>query len=188
MGKIRQPTDVKLFVGILISVPELLPQVEQRLVAQFGEIDLRGGPYPFDSTHYYDSEMGNSIQRFFFAFSDLIQPARLADIKVASNEIESAVAQAVTTVRRPVNLDPGYMEQAKLVLASTKNFYHRILLAKGIYAEVTQHFENGTWQNFPWTFPDFRCGRYNEFFLLMRNRYRAQLKSSCVLASSKPSN
>jgi hypothetical protein len=188
MGRIQQPPDVKLFVGILISVPELLPHVEQRLVAQFGEIDLRGGPYPFDCTHYYDSEMGDSIQRFFFAFTDLIQPARLADIKGTSNKIESSLAHSVTTVRRPVNLDPGYLEQAKLVLASTKNFYHRILLADGIYAEVTQHFENRTWQNFPWTFPDFRSGRYNEFFLLMRDRYRAQLKSRCLLASARPSN
>jgi len=188
MGKIRQPNDVKLFVGILISVPELLPQVEARLATQFGEIDLRSGPYPFDSTHYYDAEMSHSIQRFFLAFTDLIQPATLADIKVTTNEIESSLAQTVTTVRRPVNLDPGYLEQAKLVLASTKNFYHRILLAKGIYAEITQHFENGTWQNFPWTFPDFRAGRYNEFFLLMRDRYRAQLRSTCVLASSRPSN
>jgi hypothetical protein len=184
MGKIRQPNDVKLFVGILTSIPELLTEVEARLVAQFGAIDLRCGPFPFDSTRYYDSEMGNSIQRFFLAFSDLIAPDSLAGIKITTNEMESSFAGTVITPRRPVNLDPGYLEQAKLVLASTKNFYHRILLADGIYAEVTLHFENGTWQSFPWTFPDFRSRRYDDFFLLMRDKYRAQLRASCALASS----
>jgi len=184
MGNIRQPNDVKLFVGILTSIPELVPEVEARLVAQFGAMDLRSGPFPFDSTHYYDSEMGKSIQRFFLAFTDLISPAALARIKITTNEIESSFGKTVTTLRRPVNLDPGYLEQAKLVLASTKNFYHRILLADGIYAEVTLHFENGAWQSFPWTFPDFSTGRYNDFFLLMRDKYRAQLRASCALASS----
>jgi hypothetical protein len=184
MGTIRQPNDVKLFVGILTSIPELVPEVEARLVAQFGAIDLRCGPFPFDSTHYYDSEMGQSIQRFFLAFTNLIAPAALAGIKITTNEMERSFAKTATTLRRPVNLDPGYLEQAKLVLASTKNFYHRILLADGIYAEVTLHFENGAWQSFPWTFPDFRSGRYNDFFLLTREKYRAQLRASCALASS----
>jgi hypothetical protein len=184
MGTIRQPNDVKLFVGILTSIPELVPEVEARLVAQFGAIDLRCGPFPFDSTHYYDSEMGQSIQRFFLAFTNLIAPAALAGIKITTNEMERSFAKTATTLRRPVNLDPGYLEQAKLVLASTKNFYHRILLADGIYAEVTLHFENGAWQSFPWTFPDFRSGRYNDFFLLMRDNYRAQLRASCALVSS----
>ncbi len=77
-----------------------------------------------------------------------------------------------------MNLDPGYVELSKVVLASTKNFYHRILVADGIYAEVTMHYEAGAWRSFPWTFPDFRSGRYAAFFDALRARYRTQLKTA----------
>jgi len=83
-------------------------------------------------------------------------------------------------VRRPVNLDPGYVEESKIVLASTKNFYHRILLAEGIYGEVTLHYRGGVWEAFPWTFPDFRSGRYNGFFSELRRIYRDQRRSAAA--------
>lgn len=177
MGLISKPLPGKLFVGILTSVDSLLPRTEAGLTALFGPSDLRAGPFPFDATTYYDEEMGSPVSRYFLGFSRLISPENLADIKEETNELEAAIAAETPSVRRPVNLDPGYLEQAKIVLASTKNFYHRILISGGIYAEVTQHYEDGQWRSLPWTFPDFRSGRYSEFFLSLRRTYRAQLKA-----------
>jgi hypothetical protein len=181
MGQIRPVVPVKLLVGILTSVPEILPHVEERLAGLFGRIDLRSEAYAFDSTHYYDAEMGSPIERRFLAFETLIVPDAIASIKVRSNDVETEFQARFPGVRRPVNLDPGYIEQSKIVLASTKNFYHRILIADGIYAEVTQHFEAGEWRSFPWTFPDFRSGRYDAFFSAMRETYRSQLRAQCLL-------
>jgi hypothetical protein len=180
MGQIRPVVPVKLFVGILSSAPEIVAQVEERLIALFGSIDLRSDAYPFDSTHYYDAEMGTPIERRFVAFENLVAPAELAAAKVRTNELEADFQVRVPGRRRPVNLDPGYLEQSKIVLASTKNFYHRILISGGIYGEVTQHFEAGEWRSFPWTFPDFRSGRYNVFFLALRKTYRGQLRGRCL--------
>jgi len=177
MGKIKSPLPVKLFTGILTSQP-ILPEVESRLAALFGATDLRSGEFPFDSTHYYDEEMGSPIIRCFLGFKVLIPPAEIAAIKESTNELEAAFAAEYRNVPRPVNLDPGYLEESKIVLASTKNFYHRMLLSGGIYGEVTLHFSGGAWQAFPWSFPDFRSGRYDEFFTQLRQIYRNQLKAA----------
>ena len=172
MGKIRPPLPVKLFVSVLTSLPELMPEVEQRLTEVCGPIDRRSDAFPFDQTHYYDEEMGIPLQRVFLCFCDLIQPWEIASTKPKTNEIESRFARECTAVARPVNLDPGYMDQAKVVLASTKDFSHRIMISEGIYAEVTMYYQAGEWRSWPWTFPDFRTGRYNPFFSDLRQQYQ----------------
>jgi hypothetical protein len=176
MAKICPPTAVKLFVGVLTSIPEIMPRAEQELAAHFGAVDLRGGPFLFDWTKYYDETMGTPLHRYFLSFSGLIDPSTIAEIKTKTNELESAFALEWTGIPRPVNLDPGYVEQSKIVLASAKNFYHRIMISRGIYAEVTLHYRAGSWQAFPWTFPDFASDRYRQYFQLLRNLYRSQLQ------------
>jgi hypothetical protein len=176
MGAIHPATPVKFFVGVLSSIPEMMPQVEAHLSRVFGVIDSRSTIYPFENTHYYDKEMGCPIKRCFLGFSALILPDRVAWAKLQTNELEQEFAAENHGVKRPVNLDPGYLELSKVVLASTKNFYHRLYLSDGIYGEATLHYESGAWRSFPWTFPDFRSGCYDVYFLGLRALYREQLK------------
>jgi hypothetical protein len=178
MGQIRTPLPVKLFVGVLTSSPEILPELEERLTVLFGLIDTRSELFSFDQTHYYDEEMGTPISRIFLGFEKLIDGSKIAGIKIKTNELEGAIASAHPGRMRPVNLDPGYLEESKIILASTKNFFHRILLSEGIYGEVTLHFQNGAWRDFPWTFPDYKSGRYHPYLSSLRNLYRQQLKAS----------
>ncbi len=178
MSDIRKPLPVKLFFGVLTSIAGIVPSVEERLTARYGAIDARSDIFPFDTTRYYDESMGSPLYRRFLGFSNLIEPSTISDIKKTSNELESVFASEWTSVKRPVNLDPGYLEQSKIVLASAKNFFHRILVSEGVYAEVTMHFQEGEWQVFPWTFPDFKSGRYSLFFSSLRESYRIQLKKS----------
>jgi len=176
MGTIHAATPVKLFVGILSSIPGILPVVEARLCGIFGRIHSRSALFPFENTHYYDDEMGSPIKRCFWGFSNLILPDRVAWVKLRTNELEQEFAEKEFGVARPVNVDPGYVELSKVVLASTKNFYHRIYLSDGIYGEVTLHYEAGAWRAFPWTFPDFRSGCYDDYFLELRALYREELR------------
>jgi hypothetical protein len=185
MGTIRQFTPVKLFIGVLVSNAKFIPQIEERLTAAFGAIDHRSDIIPFDFTDYYEPEMGDLIDRTFFSFARLIEADQLAEIKRQTNQLEVEFAALFkppsTTVKRPVNLDPGYIEQAKVILASTKNFYHRIYLSGGIFGEVTMHFKNNTYQFFPWTYPDYKSKDYQEFFLRARQILRSQLRTMCVV-------
>ena len=181
MGSVRTFSPVKLFVGVLVSDRALIAGVKERLVAEYGPIDHASPVIPFDFTDYYDAEMGDLIERVFFSFETLVDADRLPEIKRRTNELEEAFAAMMTAVKRPVNLDPGYIEHAKVVLMSTKNFYHRLYMSHGIFAEVTLHFRNNTFQFFPWTYPDYQSKDYQDFFMRMRHIYRAQLKTMCIL-------
>ena len=185
MGALRQFAPVKLFIGVLVSNSKFIPQLEERLIGAFGAIDHQSGVIPFDFTNYYEAEMGDIIDRVFFSFERLIEADQLPEIKRQTNQFEEELAPLLrtpsTTVKRPVNLDPGYIEQAKVILASTKNFYHRIYLGHGIFGEVTMHFRNNTYQFFPWTYPDYQSKDYQEFFLRMRQIFRVQLRSMCII-------
>jgi hypothetical protein len=185
MGSVRPFNPVKLFVGVLVSDPKFVTEVESRLVAEYGPVDYRSPLIPFDFTDYYANEMGDIIDRAFYSFERLIEADRLAAIKHRTNQMEAELAPLLEPrpqrIPRPVNLDPGYIEHAKVILASTKNFYHRIYLGGGIFAEVTMHFKNNTYQFFPWTYPDYKSKDYQDFFLKIRQIYRSQLRTMCLL-------
>ena len=180
MGAIRNLVPVKLFIGVLVSDAKLIPEVEGRLVHAYGPADHRSPTIQFNFTNYYEPEMGSVIDRVFFSFERLIEADHLPEIKRQTNAMEQEMAPLSKTVRRPVNLDPGYLEQAKVILASTKNFYHRIHLGNGIFGEVTMHFQNGAWHFFPWTYPDYQSQDYQDFFLKIRQIYRSQLRTMCI--------
>lgn len=179
MGKIHRPVKVKLFCGVLIAADYPWAPVQEELAARFGPPDSGAGPLDFTFTDYYQAEMGPAIQRRFVSFPALVEPEVLPAVKIATNRLEDELAPRGTgSVPRPVNLDPGYLEQGKVVLASTKNYYHRLYLRDGIWAEVTLYYQARHWRAFPWTFPDFQSPAYQEYFTRLRTIYRRQLRAT----------
>ncbi len=171
MGKPVGVKPVKLFVGMLAGCAELLDEAECMLVEAFSGIDVRSPDLCFDFTEYYTPSMGPGLLRRFVSFVRLIDPAEIADIKLATNEMEETVAcRDGTQVARPVNLDPGYLSPAKVVLVTSKNQAHRIYLGRGIYAEVTLSYHGGRYHPGPWTYQDYRTEDYQTFFAAMRER------------------
>jgi hypothetical protein len=177
MWEIRQPQPVKLMVGIMAADGRCLDAACRCVIDAFGPADLTSPVYPFDMTEYYEEQAGPSILRQFLAIEQLIDPGRMGDIKHQANQMEMQLAQSLKTpFPRPVNLDPGYVEPSKLVLASTKNFAHRVYIGNGMWAEVTLTYNKGVWQVYPYTFPDFKSGRYNEFLSQVREKLVSQLR------------
>ncbi|HOK65541.1 MAG TPA: DUF4416 family protein [Anaerohalosphaeraceae bacterium] len=171
MGEVVSPQPVKLICGILASDLRCLQAAQEALQRQYGRADCISEVWPFTQTDYYREQTGPSILRNFLAFEQLIEPGRLAEIKHQTNELEKKLAEELKTPwPRPVNLDPGYLEPAKLVLASTKNFSHRIYIGQNMYAEVTLMFHKGAWRSFEFTFPDFRGPQYHGFLSEVRER------------------
>jgi hypothetical protein len=176
MWTLKEPAPVKLIVGILAADQRCLAAGCDALSARFGQADFMSQTWPFHDTEYYHDETGGDILRQFVAFERLIDPGELAAIKLWTNQTEERLARELATgVPRPVNLDPGYLEPSKLVLASTKNFSHRIYIGCKMWAEVTLIYSGG-WTTLPWTFPDYRTGRYNEFFDKVRTKLVEQLR------------
>jgi len=178
MGTIGDAQPVKLFVGMLAARPQRLADAERRLVGEFGSVDLSSPVLPFEQTEYYREQMGPDLKRKFLGFERLIRPEALVEAKRITNNLEKDLASDVDAGPvRPVNLDPGYLAFAKVVLATTKDFSHRVYLGGGIYAEVTLRYRRGRYEPWEWTYPDYRTPEYGAFFLEMRERLRQQLRT-----------
>ena len=176
MARPRVARPVKLIVGLLAGDADLLRRAQQLLTRTYGPVDLESDAWPFQETDYYEAEMGPNLSRRFMSFTRLVRPDGLAEIKQHTNKLEEQIAGDCLDpdCPRPVNIDPGYVNQAKLVLATTKDRGHRIYLGLGIHAEVTLHFTKGAWQVQPWTYPDYRRPECHAFFERVRERYRQQ--------------
>lgn len=173
MGLAREHRPVKLIVGMFTAREELFAAARAELCEFYGPVDHVSPVWPFDFTSYYAEEFGENLLRQFFAFAELIDPAGLWKIKLFTNTLESQLA---SQGKRQANLDPGYLDLSKLVLATTKNHQHRIYLGRGIYAEVTLRFTRGSFRPWEWTYPDYRTEHYVQFFNEVRRTYLEQLK------------
>ena len=178
MGQVKQVELAKFMVGILAIDEELLQVAQELITEHLGAVDLCSPVWPFSSTKYYAGEMSDTLYRQFVSLAQPDDPARLVDLKLASNLAELADAQSRgRNQRRAINLDPGYITPAKLVLVTAKDYSHRIYLGRGIYAETTLNFHTGRWEAWPWTYPDYAASTYHGFFVQVRERLLEQLRS-----------
>ncbi|UCF15569.1 MAG: DUF4416 family protein [Phycisphaerales bacterium] len=179
MWKLKDPKPVKLIVGILASNYHCLNAAAELATDKFGNTDFKSEVWPFDKTDYYRDQTGPRILRQFLSFERLVEPGKLAKIKLRTNKLERKLAKKLAIpLPRPVNLDPGIIEPSKLVLATTKNYSHRIYIGRRMYAEVTLIYDKGRWQPLDHTYPDYRQQCYFDFFDNVRVRLLEQLKLS----------
>ncbi|MDD3992154.1 MAG: DUF4416 family protein [Desulfobacterales bacterium] len=177
----RAPDPVKLVIGAVVSEKALLEQVAPELESLFGPLDILSAWMAFDQTDYYAKEMGPVLWRRMMAFKRLVDPGRLAAVKLATNEIE---AQWTADGRRRVNLDPGILSRERFVLATGKNFSHRIYLSDGIWADLTLVFCHGGYDPLPWTYPDYAAPEMRALLAMIREKYRVDLKAAPAGAAS----
>lgn len=169
MGEIHEPPPVLLIIAATSRYGQALDWARERLTNQFRSLALASDAFDFTETDYYTVTMGTDLKKQFFAFERLIDGAALAEIKRQTNVWEAEYAALGRHAEpRPLNLDPGYITPAKLVLASTKDHAHRIYLRDGIFAEVTLAYRAGGWQPLEWTYPDYRRDDYQSFFTRCR--------------------
>ncbi len=172
MGFIKSVEEARLFTALLSRDERLFHITRENLSPSLGLVDFVSPVYPWAHTRYYEKEMGTDLKRTFLFFEQLIQPDTLADVKRMTNDLEFYFRDNIdaTMPTRPINIDPGYLTLAKVVLASTKDFYHRIYIGKGIYAEVTLYYKDKAYQPFPYTYPDYRSAEYISMFNEVRER------------------
>lgn len=168
-----KPLKTALFCGLLYNDSADQKDICRTLEQEYGRIVLFSKPFIFSETDYYESEMGAPLSRLFVAFERLIEAERISDIKLRTIEIEHAMFSGPKG--RNVNIDPGYLTSAKVVLVTTKNFQHRIYLNNGIYGEVTLRYRRGSFEPWEWTYPDYIRSVSLEFFNSLRAVYREKL-------------
>lgn len=179
MGLATAPTPVLPLLAAFSRHEAALQWARARLETEWGPIALESPRFPFEHTSYYEPVMGRGLWKTFFALARLADPAALVDWKTATNAWEREyAATAGHEEPRPLNLDPGYLTLGKLVLASTKDFTHRIYLDRGIYAEITLYYKKHQWRSHEWTFPDYRSDAYHRFFTECREYLQRQLRGA----------
>ena len=179
MWELKKTEPVKLLIGVLAADRNSLASAVEAITTQFGPADFHSNIWPFTQTNYYREQSGEKIIRQFITIEKLIDPGQLALIKHQTNKIEQDIASQLCEIvgtPRPVNLDPGIIEPSKLVLASTKNFSHRIYIGNQMYAEITLTYNKGVWQDFVFTYPDYKEPEYHKFFSKVRTRLTQQLR------------
>ena len=152
---------------------DLITSVATDLAEKFGSVDMVSPWFPFNYTDYYEAEMGGPLFRRVFTFSKLVKQSALAEIKLITNDLELKYSK---DSRRIVNLDPGYMVHARFVLATGKDYTHRIYIGRGIYADLTLIYTKGAFQQLPWTYPDYADKKMLNYLELVRKRYSADIK------------
>jgi hypothetical protein len=178
MAEMRTPLPVKLFIGMLSPEPALFDVCAEMLSAEYGPLDFASEVLPWDKTDYYREEMGPAILRKFLFFKPLMDPGKLSSIKKFTSSLERNFAvPSGLTVRRRINLDPGYVTEAKVVLATAKDFAHRVYIGESIYAEVTLRYNlnEKSFSAHEYTYPDFRTTTYLALFNRVRDSLRTEL-------------
>lgn len=161
---------VKLFAAVLWARDEALQNALRRMESHWGAIDYTGPDHPFDMTDYYEKEMGSDLKRRLISFRELFSPDRIGEAKHMANNIEDES----TDGGRTINLDIGYLDHNKIVLASFKGAGQKIYLGNGAWADLVARYRSGRYQPFEWTFPDFKDGRYDMELKEIRGIYRRQ--------------
>ena len=165
---------VKLVVAVLCPDSDSLARSVEGLRSHRGDIDHQGAARPFNLTDYYEEEMGTRLERSILSFDRLASPEELVDFKHECVELERSLAES--SGQRAVNLDPGYLDHGKVVLASLKAAGQKIYIARGVYADLVSRYGEGRYRPFEWTFPDFSAGLYDEDLTAIRTRYLEQLR------------
>lgn len=174
MSQPQSAKPAKLVVGLLLNNKSLLPLIALDLAQRYGKIEMTSAWMDFDYTDYYTKEMGKPLFRRMLVFRKLIEQTDLAEIKLATNDLESSYA---IDGKRCVNIDPGYLLLERFVLGTGKNYTHRIYVGHGIYADLTLIFQKGDYRALPWTYPDYQDGKMIGFLNQVRRKYAADLRT-----------
>lgn len=185
MGEIKTHRPVMLIAAITSRYASVIEDwTREKTATAWGPILLESPLFEFTETSFYTASMGNDLKKKFLAYEKLIDPGEIARFKHESNQMEAEFNSGSRGPEdRPLNIDPGYISEAKLVLATTKDRDHRIYLRQGIFAEVTLHLHQGSWRSERWTYPDYQRKDFHEFFSICRERLRGLYRQTKSLES-----
>ena len=174
MSRPREPLPGKLIMSIFARDGSLIQEALALCERKWGEAEFKSGLLPFDFTDYYEPEFGTGLRRGFFAFKGLVPQDSLVEVKHDAWAMELAHSR---DGKRLFNIDPGILTLERLVLATGKNYTHRIYLGRGVFGDLTLIFRKGSYQGLEWTYRDYLTQESISFWNKVRAAYRDELKA-----------
>lgn len=173
MSRLTEPAPVKLFTGVIYGPSSPIDECIRSLEEGIGEIGFISGDMPFEFTRYYEDEMGPGLKRVMIAYRKLIKREEIVGTKIFTNKLEKVFSYED---KRTINIDPGYIAQEHIILATGKGFSHRPYLGRGVYADLALLYVKDDFRKLEWTYPDYGSGEMMELFRKLRREYAGQLK------------
>ncbi|MEW6721467.1 MAG: DUF4416 family protein [Thermodesulfobacteriota bacterium] len=164
------PASARLLISAIYREERDLEAAIRRIEEKVGAVRPAGPAFPFDRTDYYAAEMGSPLFRRFLRAEEPVPRDALPDIKIALERIEVDLSIGD---RRTVNLDPGLITPENFILATGKNFTHRVYLRDGVFADLTLVFRKGEYRPLPWTYPDYASDEIRRLLRELRREHMA---------------
>ncbi len=169
MGKIKKHYDVKLFFACTFHKDFDIRKFYKKLECEsnYGKIYKYSNEENFSNfSKYYEKEMGENLTKQIITFDKMFDIENLHRVKIRTNKMEEdyAISQS-----RLINIDPGYVTLAKVLLFSTKDNIHRIYINDGIFSEITLKFRGNTFNPLESTYKDYRESSVINYFNSVRN-------------------
>lgn len=182
MGKSIYPAEAKAILFLLTNQIELAQKVIAHFEPILGPVEIQSAWHPFDQSNYYEKELGKNLKRCLVGFKNIFEPHRLVELKELTTRLEHPSPLPSPTRgegegKRVINVDPGYVDLFKVVLASGKGGGQKVALAKEVHAYTLLRYEKGEWYPFEWTYPDFKEPTYHKDLLEIRKRLKRELAS-----------
>lgn len=174
MSHLIEPVPVRLFISIIYKKKSHIEECISELIKNFGEVTYQSRKRRFDSTNYYENEMGKNLYRKVISFKELINRDKIVESKIFTCQLEEKYSNKE---KRTINLDPGYIAPEHLILATGKGYYHRPYLGKGVYADLTLVYQENKYITLDWTYPDYKLDYMMEIFTKLRKDYLDQLRN-----------
>jgi len=172
MARIQKPPPGQLIVSIIYSHIDAVVDALRLLEKQFGRVRCETVDIQYTNTDRYEEEMGSNLVRRLFSFEKLVERDSLPEIKSVCQEIERQLGDQVGDfVFRAANLDPGVLTPDNLVMASNREYNHRIYLADGVFAEIQLIWAHGQFTRLPWTNHDFCDDEVVDFLIRVRQTF-----------------
>lgn len=163
-----EPPPARLVISAIYREERKYAAALPRVAAAVGPVRPAGDRFPFDRTDYYGEEMGAPLFRRFLVTEAAVPRDALPAVKIALESIEGEMASGG---RRTVNLDPGLLTAENFILATGKNYAHRVYLGNGVFADLTLVYRKGEFHPLPWTYPDYASGEIRSLLREIRREY-----------------
>jgi len=175
MSRRKVPSPARLLVSVIYREERDFDRSLRTISGRLGTVARISEPFPFDRTEYYEREMGAPLFRRFLLATEAVSRDELAAAKLTAEAIEN---EFLVNGKRTVNIDPGLLTDENVVLATGKNYSHRIYLHDGVFADLTLVFEKGEYRPLPWTYPDYASTEIRAFLAGWRREFREERKQA----------
>ncbi len=173
MSRRKAPPHARLLVSAIYREEERFREALPGIATLLGPVERTSGPFPFDRTEYYEREMGAPLSRRFVVMERLVPRDALADAKIGAEDLEKELS---ANGMRTVNLDPGLLTEENFLLATGKNYSHRVYLRDGVFADLALVYRKGEYRPLPWTYPDLASDAIRSFLAEVREELREARK------------